>query len=553
MSIIASDHSLPGQHGAGDERPPPPGMAAARSDYTYLFPGLSNSPEAGLFPGTGEAETLQRLLRFEETYRTYAFDVRRMSLPPAFTYFGQFVNHDLSAPVGGVKNEDASIAAASVINSQDLPGLDLSTRAPDTGAILRDLRNEQESPLTLCSLYAEGPYTADPEVRSLYDGDGVFFRLATSSGVSRAALAATTLDPANVHRDVGAPDIPRHPTERKALIADRRNDENLLISQLHLALMLVHNKAARALGPSARSASECFTAARRLVTRHYHWCILNDYLPKLLWEGVLGKVLAGDPRLTRPEVPMEFTTAAFRFGHSMVSQKYDFNPNFGAEKLISPAATLPDLFAFTSRGGMGSFGNETVQLPDHWVADWDRLTRAGEAAGADRIDMRFAPGMLNHLSHTDNMRHSSIFFRNVLRGFHRRIAFGQDYARAYRVERLTADQILDAMPLDPSQAVLGMEDVRAAAMQAGFGDHTPAWLYFLCEADALAGGQKLGPTASYIIADTVVGLIRQQPDSILNLPGGWRPADSPLRRKTGEPLDSIRNLLLFSAEREAPV
>jgi hypothetical protein len=541
MGIIDGDHSLPGQHGGGDVPPALQAISAGRSPYTYLFPMLANAPDVGLFPGTSEPETLSRLKQFEEVYRQFDHPTQRMKLAAAYTYFGQFMNHDISAPVGSLLTEAASIPLMGVIGAIDPPGLDKQYRAGNIDQILQAIRNEQSFPLQLESLYADGPTSPDAEVRKLYESDGMQFRLAKTTRLEDSVIAMTTKMPTLVHHMVDAIDIPRDGEKRVALIADRRNDENLIISQLHLALMLLHNKAVVALAPQTPDPGKRFKEARKLVTHHYQWCILHDYLPHLLSSGVVEKVLAQVPRLSHAhEVPMEFTTAAFRFGHSMVSQDYDFNDNFGEQGRLSGSAELHELFAFTSRGGMAPFGDVTAQLPDHWVADWGRLIRTtSRLSGADRIDMSFASDMLNHMAHAENMNHASIFFRNIVRGFHRRIPFGQDLAKAYALTPLAAAKVLSVMP----------DDTRAIAKQLGFDTHTPAWLYFLCEAQALEGGQRVGPTASHIIADTIVGLLRRNAGSVLNMGGGnWHPRDSLLKATGAKPLDSIGAMLLYAVQ-----
>jgi hypothetical protein len=536
MGIITSKHGLDGPHVT---------TGATWADYCYLFPELANKPDAGLFPGASAEQTLARLTSFEEVYRQHEYPTPRMQLPPVYTYFGQFINHDLSAPGATASRRQADTGAA-IISGADAPDLGLTKRPGATAEILAAIYNEHQNPLMLDSLYADGPRSTDPEVRSLYEADGVCFRLAKAQTLSAQQLSVSSIAPEKVLHRRGAHDIPRDVGKGIAWIADRRNDENLIISQLHLALMLLHNKAAAALKADIPAPAERFAAARRELTRHYHWCILNDYLPKLLSGGVLAKVLGVPPRLPPPgQAPVEFTTAAFRFGHSMVSQRYDFNANFGDGGQVSEAATLHELFTFTSHAQMGLFAGVANQLPDHWLASWDRLSRVSGSppGGADRIDMRFASGMLNNIRHSGNLLDSSIFFRNVIRGFFRRIAFGQDYARAYGLAPLPPARVLSAMP----------EETRDAAKAAGIHENTPAWLYFLCEADLLENGERLGPVASHIIADTLTGLIRHHGGSLLELNGRpWHPEDGVLKTRDGKPLDSLRMLLLCAEEEQPP-
>jgi hypothetical protein len=574
MALIKSSHDLQPRRPApatGPVRVPewamgftlalpvaPPAIAAT-SRYCYLFPDLAADPAAGRFDGTDDAETLARLKAFEVSTRLPSLppSAITIALPAAYTYFGQFLNHDISAP----ETDDATpeLSPAGIIGSAEPPGLAATTRA-DPATILSTLVNQHHAPLTLDSLYADGPDSPDPEVAALYAPDGKRFRLAVTSRAPESQFTDLGIDPATVIHASGAPDIPR--LGQTALIADRRNDGNLILSQLHLALMLAHNRAVdgidnRKTGNPMTDRAECFSAARRLVTLHYHWLILHDFLPRLLSQKVLTHPLTDwTPRLpTTGEVPMEFTTAAYRFGHSLVGRNYDFNANFGQDGRISPSASLMDLFNFTSQQNMGQVVGDTAtaQLPDHWVIEWDRLTRepvanaapvAPETAHgrAERIDLHFAPDMLNVAGDAMVPEHGSILFRNLMRGFHRRMPFGQALARACGIPPLTPDQLRAAMPRYLSTAGDDASPA-AAAERLGLIAQTPAWLYLICESDVLEDGTRLGPTASTIIADTVVGLMRANPASLLGDAAGWHPKDSPLKAADGQPLTTLRGFL----------
>jgi hypothetical protein len=85
------------------------------------------------------------------------------------------------------------------------------------------------------------------------------------------------------------------------------------------------------------------------------------------------------------------------------------------------------------------------------------------------------------------------------------------------------------------------------AAEMGFLAETPAWLYFLCEAKVREGGQRVGATASHIIADTIVGLMRLNPGSLLNT-GDWHPRQSPLTTPGAEGLTNIRKFLRFAVK-----
>lgn len=539
MPTIRSAHDI-------EEQPdlPAPRAGNGRSAYCYLFEDLASEPAAGIFSGSDEPQTFQRLQDFEVATRP-PFDLPPAiltGLPAAYTYFGQFMNHDISAPV------ETARTPVGIIGARNRAGLEANVRA-DTQGILQGLSNEHPEPLNLCSLYglATGDEGRDAEVAALYQPDGMRFRLGVTCAEDPAALPAGIVP----IRAIGAPDLPRQDGE--AQIADRRNDSNLILSQLHLAFMLVHNKAVKVLAPHNPAPQDCFRAARALVTLHYHWLILNDFLPRILSTAVDP---GGAPRLqiAPGAVPLEFTTAAFRFGHSMVGQAYDFNGNFGAGGRISDeGATLLDLLLFTSRSGMGRDGGPPRQLPDHWVIEWDRLTGGAAApAGtpprtAERIDLAFALDMLNSAGNaTIPGNGGSIMFRNLLRGFHRRMPFGQRLAQACGEIPLSPDEVravmLGTVSASPDRFALA-----GVAEALGLLHETPAWLYFLCEAMVREGGARVGPTASRIIAETILSLMRANPGSVLSHDGGtWHPRQSPLLGADAAPLVTLRDFLLFA-------
>ena len=567
MPVINAPHNLLDKSADAAIREEP---VSGRSKYFYLFESLADKESAGLFPGTTEEETGFKLMDFEIAHGVTggSAETKLLQLPAAYTYFGQFLNHDISAPVGGLLVNLRKTDPEGIIGTVDPAGLGKNARAT-TAKILDHFENEHDQPMTLASLYGDGPKSRDAEIAGLYAPDGMRFVLGATHRLSDLDLKPFEILPANLMHRTGAKDIPRQRDFQSGkaipLIADRRNDGNLILSQLHLAFLMIHNRAVTLLADQyPGDANACFAAARALVTRHYHWLILNDFLPSLLSRKVLGRPLAEWVIKTTPHrtkapkglVPLEFTTAAFRFGHSMVSGRYDFNENFGIES--GNSASLQQLFDFTSRNNMGDQGGEKGQLPDHWVIDWDRMTappRKG-ADGAEQIDLTLTQVMLTAVGEDRVLAHSSIMFRNLLRGFHRRIPFGQVLAREYGIDQLSPGQVEAAIPdqsaFHPDGYRMVPADIpmnlRAVSKALGIHVDTPAWLYMLVEAQ-LDGGQRLGPTASHIILDTIIGLMRQNPASVLKYKdGNWHPRDSVLKGKNDKPLDSLRSFLLFATE-----
>jgi hypothetical protein len=332
----------------------------------------------------------------------------------------------------------------------------------------------------------------------------------------------------------------RHDLVRKGdvvQIADRRNDGNVIISQLHLAFMLFHNKAIDVLKDPNLSNAELFKKARALVTLHYQYCIMHDYLKQLVPDETLGSQL--DFREPNA-VPFEFTTAAFRFGHSMISPTYDYNRFFSPGGLERGFATLKNLFSFTSQRGMNGLGGA---LPTHWVIDWERFFRPSQTQGsrAEPIDLTLPENMagLNDLATLEKMAKglASIAHRNLKRGYHRFMPSGQDVALALHLTKLNDQQIIGAFTHLEAGDIL---------KETGFHIDTPLWVYFLCEAK-IAGGNKLGPAAGAIIRGTITSLIKQSRLSASSPgPSSWTPHSSPLLLAGEKPILDIKGFLQFA-------
>ena len=79
-------------------------------------------------------------------------------------------------------------------------------------------------------------------------------------------------------------DLPRNP-EGFALIGDHRNDENLVVAQTHLAMLKFHNKVCDHLAASGVPTGELFAQARQMVTWHYQWMVLHDFVERITEKG----------------------------------------------------------------------------------------------------------------------------------------------------------------------------------------------------------------------------------------------------------------------------
>ena len=424
-------------------------------------------------------------------------------IPAGFTYLGQFVDHDLTCD-----------------ETRNFPVQD----------DLELIKQARTPTLDLDSLYGEGP-KRQPD---LYDPS-----LPPSEARFRFGTTVPTPD-----ANVALPnDLPRK-RDRGAVVGDDRNDENLVVAQTHVAFLKFHNRVMDVLprgeeddGSATFTQAEetrkstTFHNARRVVRWHYQWLVLNDFLPRIVDPNVLNDVRTNGRKFFRfnrapfdgePFMPLEFSGAAYRFGHSMVRETYDYNRVF-------TEAMLGLLFTFTGNGG-------GAPIPSNWVIDWRRFHEVGRDDNRNftrRVDPKLIP-QLHELPNVRPNQPRSLAVRNLLRGSSIGLPKAQDVAEAMSIQPLTQEQ-------------LGGGDVGPVVRRHGFHRETPLWFYILKEALVQTGGKRLGEMGSRIVAETFWGLLKGDENSFVSRRPGWTPQEDGLPART--PGDfTVADVLRFVGE-----
>jgi hypothetical protein len=305
-------------------------------------------------------------------------------------------------------------------------------------------------------------------------------------------------------------DLPRR-TDGAAIVADPRNDENLMIAGLHCAFLRFHNRAVDHVRDGGVSeAADVFAAARRLTTWHYQWLILHEFLPQIAGQRMVDDVLRHGRRFYMPAageafMPVEFQTGTYRMGHSMVRPSYRANlagdngrPFFGF--VFDPSQEgKPD--PDDMRGG--------ARAPRRFIG-WQTFFDFGDGQVKPnkRIDTKLSTPLFNLplgaiASHDPP---TALPQRNLLRHLTWQLPSGQSVARELRTPTLATDDLEEL-----------------AALGVGFERSTPLWYYVLKEAEVVADGLHLGPVGGRIVTEVFVGLLESDPAAYLAVQPGWQP------------------------------
>jgi hypothetical protein len=346
------------------------------------------------------------------------------SVPVIYTFIGQFIDHDMT-----FNKTDNYTDEAGNVNSR-IPYLDLD------------------------SVYGYGPIKS-PELYNEY-GTHLLWDKANN----------------DIQRDA----------EGVAIIADPRNDENLIITNLQLLFIRFHNKIVNIILKKYKCKKTAFKKARQSVIQYYQGMVVQDFLHKIVSSCIIKDISNNPNMYYKPGkemwFPHEFSIGAFRYGHATVLENYKINKD------------------------------ETLSLGDMFVqrknkVDWKYLTYINNCV-EPQYTKKIAPFITPSLTNIPGsapapLTQNSIAIRNLFRAKQFELTSGQRCAEhmGYGYNHVCLDKY-------PFLKKIGLDK------------HTPIWYYILAEADVNENGKRLGIVGGRLVAEVILEAIKRSPYSFFN-------------------------------------
>lgn len=462
-----------------------------------------------------------------------------------YTYFGQFVDHDITFD----------------------PASDLD-RDNDPNAT-EDFRTAR---LDLDSVYGRGPadqpYLYNPDLTFKLGPDRTPGYLKTA-GKKRFDVQRAPLDESGEVKD-------EDQDCRRAMIGDKRNDENNIVVQIHGLWQRFHNRVMLDLAKAVTDESNprpgitglgAFNTAQRKVRWHYQWVVLHDFVPRMVGADTYNAVykdgklelLYYKPEAARyPFMPVEFAVAAYRFGHSMVRPSYSLSAEIPHQKTngLSRLAVFGVPFSCGDVKSLNGFrplinswgidwsfflpGIDSKLPPDTKELPFSKFVRPQQSYRIDTLLVDPLGNLPDHRGEQNEARRS-LPVLNLLRGVALGLPSGQAVARRMGLTPLTDQELW----LDDGNLIEQADRDRRRGVfekfRAQLHENAPLWYYILREAELtcrvktpfkdddgkpqapILGGNRLGPVGGRIVAEVLFGLVMADSQSYLVQNPKWKP------------------------------
>ncbi|MCA9235799.1 MAG: hypothetical protein KDA44_10030 [Planctomycetales bacterium] len=373
----------------------------------------------------------------------------------AFVYlWGQFIDHDIDVTLA----QDAEGESAAIEVPTDDPYFD-----PDgTGTMTIGFTRSAYDSATGDS--ATNPRQQTSSITAWIDGSGVYGSDQATADSLRSFVGG--------RMRIGDDGLP--PVEDGFFVAgDIRANENAELTAMHALFLREHNNWADRIAAADPSLSDeqIFQQARAIVIAEIQAITFNEYLPALLGRSAIAPY-AGYDSSVDPTIANEFSTAAFRFGHSQVNEEIEFFGNDGRperdEVELSEAFFNPALLMETGIDGLMKYVASSQSM---------------------EVDLAVVDSLRNFLFGPPGAGGLDLASLNIQRGRDHGLADYNSVREAYGLPRVTSfDEITSDSEL-------------AAKLEQLYVDVNDVDLWVGCLAEDHVAGASVGELARTIIVD----------------------------------------------------
>jgi peroxidase len=390
-----------------------------------------------------------------------------------FVYvWGQFLDHDIALSPMGTQPFSISVPIGDAWFDPTRTGLKTigmtrSAIANGTGTSASNARQQTNA------------------VTAFIDGSQVYGSDKTRADALRtfkSGLLKTSIGnllPLNTNGLPNANDSHALPDNRLFLAGDIRANENPDLISLQTIFLREHNRIAQAnaLAHPSWTDEQLYQSARRVVIAEIQAITYNEFLPALIGANAL-KPYSGYRSDINPSITNEFSTGAFRFGHSLLDSEISRLNNDGSQ--AGPAISLSHSF----------FNNSyfDASLPSH-IGDIDPFLKAAASGNAQEVDLKIINDVRNFLFGEPGQGGFDLASLNIQRGRDHGLADYNTTRAAYGLKKFTMFS-----QITPDKVV----QVKLADLYRTVDDID---LWVGCLAEAHVAGASVGALTQAIILD----------------------------------------------------
>jgi hypothetical protein len=298
--------------------------------------------------------------------------------------FGQFIDHDLDLTPDGGAWMPITVAADDPMGAGVIP-FTRSITDPATGTSASNPLQQittVTSYLDLSQVYGSNETVADA-LRAFAGGllktsPGNMLPFDNTSYFTSAQIAAL-----NMANDSGAV-----PEDRLYAAGDRRANENIELTALQTLFLRNHNAIANQLHASHPhwNDEQLYQEARKLNIAEYQMIAYNGWLPAVVGPNALPQY-RGYQASVNATIANEFSTVAFRFGHSLLSAEIERQNNDGSDitdvsadgSTISLAQDFFDPYLLDASGAVDPLtGHTSSDIGPIFKAEADGVSQAND-------------------------------------------------------------------------------------------------------------------------------------------------------------------------------